>query len=66
MVNPAIQDKRCYWRVRPGAGDQWAVFESKPDAIEYVSAGGDVPEYEIEERWMTSAEFAKLKEHGGW
>lgn len=63
MVNPAIEDKRQYWRVRPRPGDQWAVFESRAEALEYVGVDGP---HEIEERWMTPREFSKLKEHVGW
>lgn len=63
MVNPAIQDKRCYWQVRPRPGDSWATCESRAEALEYV--GTDEP-YEIREKWMTPKQFEKLPEHGGW
>lgn len=65
-MNPAIQDKRAYWKVRPGAGYPWAVCADKADAIDMVTDGDAKAEYEIEETWMTPAEFEAIGEFGGW
>lgn len=66
MVNPEIQDKRCYWQVRPGPGDSWATCETREGALEFVGAADDDRSYEIRETWMTPNQFAKLREFAGW
>jgi hypothetical protein len=67
MVNPAIQDKRAYHKVRPKDGGQWAVFATKAEAEEMVrDCDGEPDDYEFAETWMTPNEFENMREFDGW
>lgn len=65
MVNPAIQDKRVYFKVRPKGFSEWCVCETRDDAMSIVN-GNPPEEYDIEEVCMTPRQFLKMKEFGGW
>lgn len=64
MVNPAIQDKQPYYRVRPKDGGTWAVCKTRAEAIDMTD--GHPSLYTIEEKWMTPAQFESIPEFGGW
>lgn len=65
MVNPAIQDKRPYFRIRPKSGGAWCVGESRAE-VEGMADGEPLDEYEIEEIWYTPDEFELMQEFDGW
>lgn len=64
-MNPAIQDKKRYHKVRPKGGGAWAVCQTTGEVEDFID-GNPADDYEVQAVWMTPKEYDALKEHEGW